>query len=133
MKRLNTISPELNKKMERLQIASQKNIAFTACRYALNASAFDSEDVIHALLTLENGQKLNQAELDALREQSIETDELYFEQHENDNPNYLTTFSYARVLSALLFLVEGEYSESVYESLMAVEDNTDLLNILDSK
>lgn len=76
---------------------------------------------------------MNQAELDALREQSIETDELYFELHENDNPNYLTTFSYARVLSALLFLIEGEYSESVYESLMAVEDNTVLLNILDSK
>lgn len=124
MNRLQAISVALAQKMDQLHARDNTQCAIAARQYALHASGWKGANVDEAFSRLQRNITLTEPELafllkrcEALKQENSETDSLI-------------SFSRARILSALLFLHSGEYVESVYESLVSLEDTAPLLAVL---
>ena len=124
MNRLQTISVALAQKMDQLQARENIQLAIAACQYALHVSGWKDANVDEAFSGLQRNGTLTEPELAFCR---------YFIKQENGETNSIISFSRARVVSAILLLHAGEYAESVYESLISLDDTAQLLAVLYEK
>lgn len=133
MNRLQTISVALAQKMDQLHARENIQLAIAACQYALHVSGWKDADVDEAFSELQRNGTLTEPELAFCRKRGEALDNDYFIKQENGETDSIISFSRARVVSAILLLHAGEYAESVYESLISLDDTAQLLAVLYEK
>ncbi|AZR21111.1 hypothetical protein NX81_000520 [Xanthomonas vasicola] len=138
--RLDSISPELVKKVYLAGEAQKRHAVVAACNHALNAVAPLDPNYDFLINDITLGVLFSDEKLSQINEVVSSLDERYFAAQDEGGENigrgedYLSFFSQARAIAALMYAGKGESSfyacEAIYEASMALDDSQQLISHL---
>lgn len=132
--RLDSIAPQLAKKLRLANAETQRATALAACDYGIKNAQVDA-DAIHILESLRLRGTVSEEQVSELNSMVSKLDQAYFQATEKgDNEGAMKFFSRARAVSAIAAAtIEDTYeaaTESIYEASTTSEEAADLIAMI---
>lgn len=142
MDRLETLAPELVKRLSQASPAKQRAAAIAASEFAIEKADVQHAAVDEARETLRTAGGMSAAQQAAVEALVSILDNEYFDLQEAADEgratteDYLRKFAQARAVSALLFASKGDpfeaSTEAIYEAAAAIDDKRPLFSVVES-